>query len=448
MQNPPGILLIDDDRAFRTVTSSLLEDEGYQVDVAESAETGLKLLQEKPYDLVLSDMKMEGMDGLEFMRQLKARFPKLMVMMITGFASVDSAVEAMKIGAEDYLTKPCSNAELLMKISKILEHKRTNEELEQLRTTLTGRYQFSQIIGKSERMQEVFSVIEQVATTDATVLILGETGTGKELVAKAIHFNSTRKSRPFVAVNSAALPETLLESELFGHEKGAFSGAIQQKPGRFELAHSGTLFLDEVGDIPLPTQVKLLRVLQEKTFERVGGTRTLQTNIRVISATNKNLKNEIAAHKFREDFYFRLNVMPIHLPALRERREDIPLLAYHFLQHFAKNMGKTTSEISVSALKLLLNYHWPGNVRELENVIERAMILCNGPAIDVEHLSFYDQSDAFELLKDARKRQLPEQELTEIYARMMLQAHQGNKKETCKTLGINFRTLQNRLGES
>ncbi len=447
MKNNPQILIIDDDHAFRTLTQNLLEDEGYRVITAENATAGLLRVQENHFDLLLSDLMMEGMNGIQFLQEVKKLYPKLMVIMITGYASINSAVEAMKLGAEDYLTKPCSNEELIIKIKKVLERKQAYDELEQLKSSLIERHQFYHIIGKSKPMQKLYSLIEQIASTDTTVLIQGETGTGKELVAKAIHFNSQRKDKPFIAVNCAALPETLLESELFGHEKGAFSGAIQQKLGRFELAHGGTLFLDEIGDIPLSTQVKLLRVLQEHAFERVGGIKTIETDIRLITATNKDLKQGIAQKDFREDLYFRLNVMPITLPPLRERPEDIPILALHFLKRFTERFNKPVVSISEAAMKIMLNYRWQGNVRELENVMERAVILCNGKTIDVEHLSFYEQVKELEFLYDSIQKKLTEQELTEIYARMILKEHNGNKKEACRTLGLNFKTLQRRLGE-
>jgi transcriptional regulator with PAS, ATPase and Fis domain len=294
-------------------------------------------------------------------------------------------------------------------------------------------------------MQQVFRLAQQVAGTDATALLLGETGTGKELLARAIHFNSPRRNRPFVAVNCAAIAETLLESELFGHEKGAFTGAIRQKPGRFEMAEKGTLFLDEVGDIPMATQIKLLRVLQEREFERVGGNETIRCDIRLISATNQNLEQAIQEKKFREDLYYRLNVVPIRLPALRERPEDIPLLAQHFLKKYVQALNKPVAKISEAALNLLLQHKWPGNVRELENLVERAIVLCTGEVIDVEHLLMLQDRPEADLLSQARNQQLTERQLTQLYARMILDVAAGNKKEACRILDINFRTLQNRL---
>jgi DNA-binding NtrC family response regulator len=380
------ILIVDDDDTFRSVTRALLEDEGYLVVVAGSASEAVRVMLEKQFDLVLTDLVMPGASGLEFLGQIKAHYPTMPVVMVTGFASINSAIDAMKEGAEDYLTKPCGNDELILKVRRCLEKSKEREELQRLRHEVAHRYTFENIIGRSPPMQKVFELISHVAETDATVLIQGETGTGKELVAKAIHYNSTRRNQAYVGVNCAALAETLLESELFGHEKGAFTGAIKQKVGRFTLAHRGTLFLDEIGDIPLPTQAKLLRVLQERRFERVGGTETLQVDIRLISATNRDLTEAIRESRFREDLYYRLNVVPITLPALRERREDVPLLASHFVRHYAQEMGKSVEGVEASALDTLLRYHWPGNVRELENMIERAVVLCQESHISLHHL--------------------------------------------------------------
>jgi len=439
------ILLIDDDQAFRKVTQALLKDEGYEVNVAATGQEAMRLVEEKDYDLILTDLVMEGVNGLDVLRHIRRTCPKSVVMMITGYASIPSAIEAIKLGAEDYLTKPCGNEELLFKIRKALEQKRQQEELEHLREEVEQRHAFGNIIGKSPRMQEVFRLIRQVAETDATVLIQGETGTGKELIARAIHYNSLRRDKPFVAVSCAALPETLLESELFGHEKGAFTGAVRQKRGRFELANQGTFFLDEVADMPLATQSKLLRVLQEREFQRIGGTETIKTDIRLISATNTDLRKAIDQGRFREDLFYRLNVMPITLPPLRERPEDIPTLALHFLKKFSTTAGKSIEGISESAMSFLMKYPWPGNVRELENLMERAVILCRGDLLRLEHLVLLKQEVEANLLSQAKARRLTERELNRLYARMILEEFQGNKREACKALGVNFRTLQKRL---
>ena len=439
------ILLVDDDPTFQTVTKSILADAGYQIDVAESLQSGQERIRAKQYDLVLSDLKMADGDGIELIEFIRMWSAETPVVMITGFASVNSAVDAMRAGAEDYLTKPCSSDELLFKINRVIEKKETKEELLRLRDEIKEKYTFENIIGKSPAIQAVFKVIRQISETDASVLIQGETGTGKELVAKAIHYNSLRKNKPFISVSCAALSEGLLESELFGHEKGAFTGAVKQKIGRFEMANGGTLFLDELGDIPLTTQVKLLRVLQEKQFERVGGTETIDTDIRVISATNKKLMDPIGEGTFREDLYYRLNVMPITLTPLRERREDTSLLATEFVKKFAAKNQKEISGLSPSAMKMLLKSSWPGNVRELENTIERAVILCNSTQIEINHLLYMSQEKETELLNRAAQEYMHEEQLVKLYARIVLNEQNGNKKETCRVLGINFRTLQNRL---
>ncbi len=441
------VLIVDDDKTFRSVTKRLLEEEGYFADAVVSVDEAMALLREKHYELLLSDLVMPGTGGLDFLKHVKAHDPAMPVVMITGFASINSAVEAMKRGAEDYLTKPCGNEELLIKIRRGLEKSRERQELQRLRAEVAQKYTFQNLTGKSPAMQRVFALIAQIAETDTTILISGETGTGKELVAKAIHYNSGRRDQPFAGVNCAALAETLLESELFGHERGAFTGAIKQKLGRFELANRGTLFLDEVAEIPLSTQVKLLRVLQERQLERVGGTETICLDIRLISATNRDLAKAVREGIFREDLFYRLNVVPIHLPPLRERREDIPLLAANFIQRYAAALNKTVEGIAPSAMEFLLRYHWPGNVRELENVIERGAVLCRKPQLSVEHLLLLNQRGEEKLLQEALVQRCTEEEMNQRYARLILEDFGGNKKEACRILGINFHTLQRRLGE-
>jgi len=440
-----SILVVDDDAAFRAVTSALLQDEGYAVSCVSDGSEAIALLRERHFNLVLSDLVMAEVSGLQVLETVKTLSPATIVIMVTGFASVESAVEAIKRGAEDYLTKPCGNAELLLKVERALAQRQKDEELARLRDVVAQSHSFGNLIGKSSRMQQVFRLAQQVAATDATVLLLGETGTGKELLARALHFNSPRRNGPFIAVNCAAIAETLLESELFGHEKGAFTGAIRQKPGRFEMADKGTLFLDEVGDIPTATQIKLLRVLQEREFERVGGNETIKCDIRLVSATNRNLEQLIQEKKFREDLYYRLNVVPLKVPALRERPEDIPLLTQHFLKKYVQALNKTVGKISEAAMNLLLQHKWPGNVRELENLVERAVVLCTGDVVDVEHLLLLQDRPEADLLSQARSQQLTERQLTQLYARMILDLVGGNKKEACRVLDLNFRTLQNRL---
>ncbi|MCF6291243.1 MAG: sigma-54 dependent transcriptional regulator [Desulfobacterales bacterium] len=378
------ILIVDDEPNYLIVLSELLREEGFEVFTAKSGIEGLRVVKENDIDLVLTDMRMPGMDGLELLAEVKEYNRDLPVIMITAFGEVEKAVVAMRAGAFNYLTKPFNNDDLVMNIRKAVEHYSLLKENRRLRDEVRDRYGFASIIGKNKRMRQIYQLIEKVAPTPASVLITGESGTGKELVARAIHFNSTREKAPFISVNCAALPETLLESELFGHEKGAFTGAASLRKGRFELADTGTLFLDEIGDIPLTLQATLLRVLQERTFERVGGTRPIKVDVRVVTATNKDIKDEVDKGRFRDDLYYRLNVVQIHLPPLRERRDDIPLLAGHFVGKFAKSLGRPSLEISTEALRLLTTLPWEGNVRELENTIERAAILCSGDRIEPE----------------------------------------------------------------
>jgi DNA-binding NtrC family response regulator len=375
------ILVVDDDKTFRVGIAALLGDEGFDVLGVGAPEQAIQLLWAESFDLVLSDLKMEGMDGIALLGEIKAIDPDLPVLMVTGYASIDSAIEAIRRGAFDYLTKPCNNSELVLRVRRGIEMRRQSELISRLREEVEEKFSFGSIVGKSRRMQEVFRLIAQIAETDVTVLIRGETGTGKELVARAIHYASSRKRKPFVAVNCSALTETLLESELFGHERGAFTGAIRQRPGRFEMANGGTLFLDEVGEMPTQTQIKLLRVIQEREFERVGGRETIRTDIRLIAATNKNLESAIAAGSFREDLFYRLNVIPLVLPPLRERLDDIPLLVTHFLKRYAEKLGRKPPAPTPAVLNQLLHYDWPGNIRELENVIERAVVLDPGDAV-------------------------------------------------------------------
>jgi len=380
------ILVVDDEPNYLVVLSELLKEEGFEVFTAQSGEEGLKIAKENDLDLIITDMRMPGMDGLELLKTVKSFNQELPVIMVTAFGEVEKAVVAMKAGAYNYLAKPFSNDELLVNIRKAIEHYSLLRENLRLRDEARIRYGFASIVGKNVRMQGIYNLIEKVAPTPASVLITGESGTGKELVARAIHINSPRENNPFISVNCAALPETLLESELFGHEKGAFTGAVSLRKGRFELADSGTLFLDEIGDIPLPLQAKLLRVLQERSFERVGGNRSINVDVRIITATNKDLKDEVENSRFREDFFYRLNVVHIHLPPLRERSDDIPMLTEHFVSKFAKVLNKPNLQISMEALRFLVSLPWEGNVRELENTIERAAILCSDGMIEPENV--------------------------------------------------------------
>jgi len=381
------ILIVDDERNYLLVLKALLADAGYEVITCDNAGEALEVTSSHDLDLVITDMRMPGVDGMEFLVQLRSLQPEIPVIMMTAYATVEKAVEAMKSGAFDYITKPFKNEELILTIRKALEMHRLKQENRLLSQELQERFKFGNIVGKSKAMRQVYEIIEKVAQTRASVLITGESGTGKELIARAIHFNSPRSDKPFVSVNCSALPETLLESELFGHERGAFTGAVTRRKGRFELAHNGTLFLDEVGDMSPALQVKLLRVLQEMRFERVGGTATLQVDARLVAASNRDLKREVEIGRFREDLYYRLKVVHIHMPPLRERRDDIPLLVHHFLRKVAKANGLPVKKVSHEALKYLYQYDWLGNVRELENVIERAVILCDGDEVRPQDLA-------------------------------------------------------------
>ncbi|MFP4474670.1 MAG: sigma-54-dependent transcriptional regulator [Desulfatibacillaceae bacterium] len=382
------ILIVDDEKNYPPVLAAILEDEGYETLTANSGAAALETLQEADVDLVLTDMKMPKMDGMELMSRIKSMDPDVPVIMMTAYGTVEMGLEAMDRGAHSYIWKPFQNEQLILFVKRALAMHRVVRENRLLRDQLLSRYGFANIIGKSKPMRDVFETIRKVAPTQATVLIEGESGTGKELVAKSIHFNGPRRDHPFVAVNCAALAESLLESELFGHEKGAFTGATSLKKGRFELADGGTLFLDEIAELPHPTQVKLLRVLQERTFERVGGVKPINVDIRLIAATNRNLKKEMEEGRFREDLFYRLNVVSIQIPPLRERPEDIRLLVDHFIKKYGDVRRADAPVVGVDQEvdRLFYDYSWPGNVRELENVIERAVILAPGEYVTVSDL--------------------------------------------------------------
>ena len=379
------ILIVDDEKNYLVVLEALLGPEGYETITADSGPNALRFIRESDLDLVITDMKMPGMSGMELLEESKQIKPELPVIMMTAYGTIELAVEAMKKQAYDYITKPFQNEELKLIIKKALENSRLIKENRRLSEALSARYRYGNIIGKSKPMLEIYDLIGKVAQSKASVLITGPSGTGKELIAKAIHYDSPRKKRPFISINCGALTETLLESELFGHEKGAFTGAIAMKKGRFELADEGTLFLDEVGEMPPSLQVKLLRVLQEMEFERVGGTRTINVDVRVLSASNRNVKEDVANGLFREDLFYRLNVMQIEVPSLKERIDDIPLLVDHFIEKF-QSPPKKNIKLTPEVKKALFNYSWPGNVRELENVIERAVVLNSGGVITLDDL--------------------------------------------------------------
>ena len=380
------ILIVDDEKNYLVVLEALLGPEGYEIVTTDNAREALRSVRESDLDLVITDMKMPGMSGMELLEECKKIKPELPVIMMTAYGTIEMAVEAMKKQAYNYITKPFNNEELKLIIKKALENYRLTKENRRLSEALSDRYKYGNIIGKSKPMLKIYELIGKVAQSRASVFITGPSGTGKELIAKAVHYNSPRKDRPFISINCGALTETLLESELFGHEKGAFTGAVAMKKGRFEAADGGTLFLDEVGDMPAPLQVKLLRVLQEMEFERVGGTRTIKVDVRVLSASNRNIKEDVANNLFREDLFYRLNVMEIEVPPLNERVDDIPLLVKHFIDKYREDKGENKIELSPEAWKALYTYTWPGNVRELENVIERAVVLNPEGAITPEDL--------------------------------------------------------------
>ncbi len=381
-----SIIIIDDEAAIRESLETLLEFEGYTVESAETGEEGLAKLAERPFDLVLLDFALPDRNGLEVLADIRARDPQLAVIMITAYGTVDNAVRAMQSGATNFIQKPWDNEKLLADVRAAVARRRAEEENEQLKRALKQRYNFENIVGKSEAMLRIFDLVGQVAASRSTVLIQGESGTGKELIAKAIHANSPRKNHPFVPVNTGSMPTDLLESTLFGHVKGAFTSAIASKKGLFEVADGGTIFLDEIGTMSLETQSKILRVLQDRKFMHLGGVQEIQVDVRVIAATNIDLKVLTREGKFREDLFYRLNVITVDLPPLRARTEDIPLLVAHFVGRFAEENGKTVRQILPEALRPLMDYGWPGNVRELENVIERAVVLSNGPVIGVDLL--------------------------------------------------------------
>jgi len=378
------ILIVDDEPNYQIVLGEFLRDEGFETLTADNGQQALDLVKNNDINLVITDMQMPGMDGFALLQAIKEFRNTIPVIMITAYGEVEKAVRAMQLGAFNYLTKPFNTEELLACANKALEHHSLAQENKRLQMEMSSRYHFDQLIGKNKAMVQLYSLIERVAPSQSTVLITGESGTGKELVARAIHYNSTRSQAPFISVNCAALPEALLESEFFGHERGAFTGAVAMRKGKFEAADTGTIFLDEIGEMPLPLQAKLLRVLQEKSFERIGANKTIHVDVRIITATNKDLKDEVAQGTFREDLYYRLNVIHLALPPLRERPDDIPILAEHFVRKYAAQSGRPDLTIAPETLRVLASLPWDGNVRELENTIERATVLCPGSVIEPE----------------------------------------------------------------
>ena len=450
------IVIIDDNETIREGLAHTVRKMGHRPLIASGGDDGLGQLKSAgEVDFVITDLRMEGMDGVGVLRKVAVLDRDVPTMIITAFGTVETAVEAMKLGAFDFLTKPFAPEVVRLKVERALElagarraRRRLEAQNEYLRGQAEDRYQFAELVGSSEKMQKVFRTVERVAPTDSSVFIAGESGTGKELVARAVHNLSKRAKGPFIKVNCGALTETLLESELFGHERGAFTGAIKTKLGRFELADGGTLFLDEIGDVPLSMQVKLLRVLQEQEFERVGGEQTIRVNVRVVSATHKNLDAEVAAGRFRQDFYYRLHVVPLELPPLRERREDIPLLVQHFVAKLGPRTNPNVRGIADDALGRLMAYPWPGNVRELENVIEQALVFADGSTIGVSALPGFLQGGAGEeRLEVPREMSLPEI-LEDLERQLILKAFRkanGVKTETARLLGVKTSALYYKL---
>jgi DNA-binding NtrC family response regulator len=444
-----NILIVEDEPKMRRLLELSLGEDGHNVHAAHDAETGLKSLQRNGIDLIVTDLKLPGMNGLEFLQEARRWNASVPIVVMTAYGTVETAVEAMKAGASDYVLKPFSMAEIRLVISKELDVQRVREENRSLREALGKRYQFQNIVARSAKMQEVLGIVERVAATNSTVLLGGESGVGKDLIARAIHQNSRRASGPFIKINSTAIPDTLFESELFGYEKGAFTGANSSKPGKFELADKGTLFLDEIGDVPAPIQVKLLRVLQEREFERLGGTRTLRVDVRLIAATNKDLRAALEQGTFREDLYYRLNVVPIDIPPLREHKEDIPDLVDHFLLRFTQENTKPVENVTPAALKLLMDYHWPGNVRQLENTMERAVALSSRPILDVEDI--YLDTGLTKNIAASAAPILPEgmtlEQWEDEIIREALRRAQGNKSQAARLLGLSRNALRYRLSK-
>lgn len=447
------VLIVDDEKLMRISLESQLKKEGYNVKSIDNAFDGLKMVKSEEYDVVVTDLRLSGMSGMDFLKEIKKHNQEIIVVIMTAYGTLESAVSAIKEGAYDYIAKPFSTDELIIKLQRSLYYKNTTAEVNRLRREIRSEFEFSNIIGKSEAMKRVLETVKSVSGRDATVLIRGESGTGKEKIAGAIHYHSMRRNGPFIRVSCAALNREILESELFGHEKGAFTGAVKTRRGRFELANGGSIFLDDVDDIPLDMQVKLLRVLQERTFERVGGEETLCVDVRVICATKKDLLDLVKEGCFREDLFYRLNVVPINIPPLRERKEDIPLLINYFLKKFVSQYEDALPDVSREAEDVLLGYNWPGNVRELENVIEHAVAFSKSKGISIETLPEYlrriDLSTDLLSMDLSNKQEIKLQDaLIEVEKKLILWAHQktnGNQVKMAEILGIPRTTLRNRL---
>jgi len=437
------ILIVDDDHAHRTMLRTLLKGWGYSVDEADDGSIAIDMVRQGPYDLILMDIRMIRVSGLEALVEIKTINPSIPVIIMTAYSSVETAVEALKNGAYDYLTKPLDFDELKITLSRAMDHCKLKEENRLLKENL-GRFDRRDIIGRTPVMLSLLETVAQVAPSEATILITGESGAGKEVIAEAIHSNSSRNKAPFIKLNCAAITETLLESEIFGHEKGSFTGAYRRKEGRFRQAHGGSLFLDEVSEMSLGMQAKLLRVLQEKEFTRVGGEEIIKVDVRVIAATNKDLAKEIEARRFREDLFYRLNVVSLRVPPLRERKEDIPLLAHNFLTAFSDKNQKTIKGFTPRAMDRLIRYNWPGNVRELMNAVERGVVLTRTDYIDETDMPFFKE-DETEFKGGDIQSNIPLDEVERATILSTLESFNGNKSETARRLGITRRTLHKKL---
>lgn len=445
----PNILVVDDKDSMRSMLVETLNEEGYRVDSAPSGRKALDLVHNKSYDLVLTDLRMPDISGLEVLSEIKDSYKETSVILMTAYGTIEDAVSAMKMGAYDFITKPFDTDHLCVLVNRALENRRMIAENVLLREELFGNDDFSDIIGKNHKMQEVSRLIQKVSSADASVLLLGESGTGKDLFAQAIHKLSHRKDKPYIAINCAAIPRELLENELFGSEKGAFTGAHTRKMGKFEIAHTGTIFLDEIGDMDISLQAKLLRVLQQKNFERLGGTKTVDVDVRVIAATNMDLNQLIKQKKFREDLFYRLSVFPIPIPALRERVDDISELANHFLKKYCLEMKKPIKSFTNRSVEMLEKYHWPGNVRELQNTIERAVILAEGKKITPDHLAIrLQRTDEIQLREGAGLKEIgnhAQYRAEKAAIVRILRQVRNNKRKAAKILKIDYTTLFDKI---
>ena len=447
------VLIVDDEKLMRISLENQLKKEGYNVKSVDNATDGLRMVKSEEYDVVVTDLRLSGMSGMDFLKEIKKYNQEIIVVIMTAYGTLESAVSAIKEGAYDYIAKPFSTDELIIKLQRALHHKNTTVEVNRLRKEIQAEFEFCNIIGNSDAMKKVLETVKSVSDRDTTVLIRGESGTGKEKIAGAIHYHSNRRTGPFIRVSCAALNREILESELFGHERGAFTGAVKTRRGRFELANGGSIFLDDVDDIPLDMQVKLLRVIQERAFERVGGEETLCVDVRIICATKRDLLEHVKEGYFREDLFYRLNVVPINIPPLRERKEDIPSLINYFLKKFVSQYEDALPTVSLEAMDILLAYNWPGNVRELENVIEHAVAFSKSKGISIETLPEYLKrvdisTDILSMDLSSKQSVSLQDTLTEVEKKLIQWAHQktnGNQVKMAEILGIPRTTLRNRL---